>query len=93
MTACPLDPAILADYWLAALPPAEEEPLELHLLACDTCAARRAQCISPCPSEQHTISPEREHAHDVQPIPYTAVDEYRNFCADCSRDCGQRTRS
>lgn len=40
MSLCPIDPAILADYWLATLPPAEEEPLELHLLACDTCAAR-----------------------------------------------------
>ena len=35
----PLDPARLADYWAATLPPAEEDAVEEHLLACDTCCA------------------------------------------------------
>jgi anti-sigma factor RsiW len=33
----PIDPAILADYWLALLPPAEEEAVESHLFECDAC--------------------------------------------------------
>jgi hypothetical protein len=33
----PIDPAVLADYWLALLPPAEEERIEEHLFACDAC--------------------------------------------------------
>ena len=33
-----LDPATLSDYWLAALPPEEEERVEEHLLGCDSCA-------------------------------------------------------
>ena len=35
----PLDAAILADYWLAALPESEEEAIEEHLFACDECGA------------------------------------------------------
>ena len=31
----PIDAAILADYWLAALAAAEEEAVEEHLLECD----------------------------------------------------------
>lgn len=34
----PIDPAALADYWLAELPPAEESALEEHLFACDDCS-------------------------------------------------------
>ena len=36
----PIDATILADYWLAALPEREEEGVEEHLLACDSCGAR-----------------------------------------------------
>jgi hypothetical protein len=36
----PLDPAVLADYWLAALAQPEEEAVEEHLLECDQCGAR-----------------------------------------------------
>ena len=35
----PIDPAVLADYWLAELPPAEESALEEHLFACGDCAS------------------------------------------------------
>ncbi len=36
----PLDAALLADYWLAALSNTEEESIEEHLLACDECSER-----------------------------------------------------
>jgi len=36
----PLDAAVLADCWLAALPSSQEEEVELHLLACDSCGSR-----------------------------------------------------
>jgi len=37
---------ILADYWLAALAPAEEESVEEHLLACDRCGERLREIIA-----------------------------------------------
>jgi hypothetical protein len=33
----PIDASVLADYWLAALPPPEEDLVEEHLLSCDAC--------------------------------------------------------
>ena len=42
----PIDAAILADYWLAALPPSEEEAIEEHLFACDECSARLRETIA-----------------------------------------------
>jgi hypothetical protein len=42
----PLDAAILADYWLAALPDAEEEAVEQHLLECDRCGARLREVVA-----------------------------------------------
>ena len=36
----PIDAAVLADYWLAALPALEEETIEEHLFMCDPCGAR-----------------------------------------------------
>jgi hypothetical protein len=36
----PVDPAVLADYWLALLPAAEEEAIEAHLFECDACGDR-----------------------------------------------------
>ena len=36
----PIDAAVLADYWLAALPEAEEETVEEHLFVCDRCGDR-----------------------------------------------------
>ena len=42
----PIDAAVLADYWLAALPPSEEEAVEEHLLACDHCGARLREAIA-----------------------------------------------
>jgi hypothetical protein len=36
----PIDAAVLADYWLAALTNSEEEAVELHLFECDECGAR-----------------------------------------------------
>jgi hypothetical protein len=34
----PIDPAVLADYWLAELPPAEESSVEEHVFGCEDCA-------------------------------------------------------
>ncbi len=42
----PIDAAVLADYWLAALPSSEEESVEEHLLACDQCGARLREVIA-----------------------------------------------
>jgi hypothetical protein len=42
----PLDIAVLADYWAGALLPSEEEPLEEHLFACDSCGAMLRECIA-----------------------------------------------
>lgn len=36
--AAPLSPGILSDYWLGALSPEVEEPIEEHLLGCGECA-------------------------------------------------------
>ena len=36
----PIDPAVLADYWLAALAKPEEGAVEEHLFTCDECGAR-----------------------------------------------------
>lgn len=42
----PIDAAVLADYWLAALPGPEEEAVEEHLLACDHCGERLREVIT-----------------------------------------------
>jgi hypothetical protein len=42
----PIDAAVLADYWLAALAGSEEEAVELHLLDCDQCGARLREVIA-----------------------------------------------
>ncbi|HTO88605.1 MAG TPA: hypothetical protein VMR54_13880 [Thermoanaerobaculia bacterium] len=42
----PIDTAVLADYWLAALPGPEEEAIEEHLLGCDSCGARLREVIA-----------------------------------------------
>jgi hypothetical protein len=42
----PIDVAILADYWLALLPPAEEDAIELHLFDCGDCSARLQQAAA-----------------------------------------------
>ena len=34
----PIDPAVLADYWLAELPEAEEGRVEEHLFSCEECS-------------------------------------------------------
>ena len=36
----PVDPAVLADYWLGLLPAAEEETVEAHLFECEACGGR-----------------------------------------------------
>jgi hypothetical protein len=41
----PIDAAVLADYWLAALAKPEEEAVEEHLLDCDRCGARLSEVI------------------------------------------------
>lgn len=42
----PIDSAVLADYWLAALVGIEEENVEEHLFACDSCGARLREVIA-----------------------------------------------
>ncbi len=42
----PIDAAVLADYWLAALPGPEEEAVEEHLFGCDECGARLREVIA-----------------------------------------------
>jgi hypothetical protein len=42
----PIDAAVLADYWLAALAGPEEESVEEHLFACDECGARLRDTIA-----------------------------------------------
>jgi hypothetical protein len=42
----PIDAAVLADYWLAALAGSEEEAVEEHLLDCDRCGARLREVIA-----------------------------------------------
>lgn len=42
----PIDAAILADYWLAALAKPQEEAVEEHLFACDECGARLREVIA-----------------------------------------------
>jgi len=41
----PIDPAVLADYWLALLPAAEEEIVETHLFECDACGDKLRSII------------------------------------------------
>jgi hypothetical protein len=42
----PIEPAVLVDYWLALLPPPEEEAVEEHLLTCDRCGDRLRDTIA-----------------------------------------------
>jgi len=42
----PIDAAVLADYWLAALADSEEEAVDLHLLDCDKCGSRLREVIA-----------------------------------------------
>ena len=48
LVACsnPIDAAVLADYWLSALPSSEEEAVEEHLFGCDHCGARLGEVIA-----------------------------------------------
>jgi hypothetical protein len=42
----PIDVAVLADYWLAALPRSEDDTVEEHLFACDECSSRLGEVVS-----------------------------------------------
>jgi putative zinc finger protein len=42
----PIEVAVLMDYWLAALPAAEEEAVEEHLMSCDGCGDRLREVIA-----------------------------------------------
>ncbi len=42
----PIDAAILADYWIAALSSSDEEAVEEHLLDCDKCGERLREVIA-----------------------------------------------
>ena len=58
MNTCPhpIDAAVLADYWLALLPPADEESVELHLFACTPCCARLSSVQSMIEAVRHIAS-------------------------------------
>jgi hypothetical protein len=43
--ASPIDPAMLADYWIGFMAGAEEEAIEEHLFECDYCGHRLRQVI------------------------------------------------
>jgi hypothetical protein len=42
----PIDPAVLTDYWLAALIESEEQAVEEHLFGCDECGERLRHVIA-----------------------------------------------
>lgn len=42
----PIDAAVLADYWLGALPDEEERSVEEHLFGCDQCGDRLREVIA-----------------------------------------------
>lgn len=42
----PIDAAVLADYWLAALTASDEEAVEEHLFACEECGTRLREVIA-----------------------------------------------
>jgi hypothetical protein len=42
----PVDPVVLMDYWLAALPSAAEDSVERHLMTCDACGDGLRQVIA-----------------------------------------------
>ena len=42
----PIDAAVVADYWLAALAKSEEESVEEHLFTCDECGERLRETIA-----------------------------------------------
>ena len=42
----PIDAAVLADYWLAALAQPDEEAVEEHLLGCDRCGAQLREVVA-----------------------------------------------
>lgn len=42
----PIDAAILADYWVGARPPSEEDAIEEHLFACDACGERLREVMA-----------------------------------------------
>jgi hypothetical protein len=42
----PIEAAILADYWFAALPSSAEEQVEEHLFECDECGARLGEVMA-----------------------------------------------
>jgi len=46
MCSTPIDAAILADYWTAALTKPDEEAVEQHLFDCDRCGARLREVIA-----------------------------------------------
>ena len=41
-----IETVVLVDYWLAALPAAEEDAVEQHLMACDACGDRLREVIA-----------------------------------------------
>jgi hypothetical protein len=41
----PVDAAVLMDYWLAALPSADEDAVEQHLMICDACGDRLREVV------------------------------------------------
>jgi hypothetical protein len=51
----PIHPDVLADYWLAVLPAAQEQAIEEHLFACEDCS-RRLQSTADLAAGIHTLA-------------------------------------
>jgi hypothetical protein len=49
----PIDPAVLADYWLGALSGPDEESVEEHLFECDQCGARLREVMALTEAVRH----------------------------------------
>ena len=44
--ATPIDPAVLMDYWIGVVAPAEADAIEEHLFGCDSCGGRLRETIA-----------------------------------------------
>ena len=42
----PIDPAVLADYWIAALPAEQEKSVEEHIFECQRCEAGLRETVA-----------------------------------------------
>jgi len=64
----PIEFAALIAYWMGELPPAEEEPLEEHLLGCAHCAQRLAELVALGAAIRHAVRAGRLEAMISAPL-------------------------